>query len=113
MGADRSTGIVGAIREAIRAHARKSAAERIDAAVQDKARAHSDSVYHFEMATYYQEAAAAIDPNVDWWGFASVRQKLEDSRTMHQHQTQRYSEASARLGALIASTNTHPRRIER
>ena len=103
MASQRKPGIIDAIRDAMRSHAIKTQAEKIDAAVQDKARANSDSVYHFEMAAYYQTAAAAIDPNVDWWGFAAVRQKLEDSRNAHVRKLTEYSEASAKLDALIAS----------
>ena len=95
--------ILTTLRDLVTERSASKAAEAIEQAQRAKADANADAVYHHEMAKYYEMQVAAINPHEDWWRFASVRQKLEDERMAHQEEQQRYSDAAAKLDALVAS----------
>jgi len=55
--------------------------ERVVKAMKAHARAAGDAVFERTMADFYTQRVLAIDPHVDWNGFAEVKQKQVDHQT--------------------------------
>lgn len=87
------------IREVVFGNPQLKQQERIEDAVRDHAKLISDADYHRIMANYYTARAATIDPNNDWWGYASVKQKEYDNVQEHARYVERATEAGARVEA--------------
>jgi hypothetical protein len=73
--------------------------ERLDKAVTRHAESLGDIQFAYMMRKHYTDLAAAIRPDVNWWGYASAKEKEQYYEEMYQQGCERAAELEACVSA--------------